>query len=145
MSTLGLVAELIRLVPQKYFRGLVYAAMGVSTEVIFTGVRHWPKLEGKTQLWIIPLYYTGSVFLLEPFHDRFRHIQTIYRLIIYSIGIILIEYLAGVILKKCIGFCPWEYRNRRFAISGCANLAYAPLWMMVGYAAEQVHDIMMNV
>ena len=131
-------------IPPKYLRGLVYAALGVSTEIIFTGLRHWPSLEGKTQLWVIPLYYGGSVFLMEPFHNRWRHILTIYRLVVYAISIILIEYTAGQILKRYLGFCPWEYRNRRFAISGCANLAYAPLWALVGYAAEQVHDVLIN-
>lgn len=123
----------------KYHRGFVYMCLGGMTELGFTAVKQFPILEGKTQLWVLLLYYFGSILWFEPTQKHLRRYHILIRAVLYSCTIMGIEYVAGFILHRLIGKCPWTYKNK-YNVSGYINLAYAPLWSIVGLTGEYVHD-----
>ena len=124
----------------KFFRGILYSSLGMTAEIFYTSLRTFPKLEGRTQLWVAPLYYFGSIYGFEPLYQRIYTYPLYIRCIIYALFIMSIEYVAGILLKRLLGVCPWEYRNRRFSVQGVVNLAYLPLWSIVGLLAEQFYQ-----
>jgi uncharacterized membrane protein len=129
----------------KHHRAFVYMTLSVMTELGFTAIRRWPHLEGRTQLWVLPLYYFGSIYMFEPIYRRWRHQYLLIRLFMYAVGILGIEYVAGWILQRVVGACPWEYKNRRFSVHGYIDLAYAPLWAIMCWAGEFVSRYMDQV
>lgn len=125
----------------KHLRGLIYTSLGLNAELLFTGLRNFPTCTGESQLWVAPLYYFGSLYVFEPLYLSNPKASTIYRMFKYAVSFLLIEYVAGFILKKIIGVCPWDYGNRVGTLSGYANLTYAPLWGLLGLAGERVYHL----
>jgi hypothetical protein len=121
-----------------WFRGLIYASFGVLAEVIFTGLKDFPRGQGFTQLWVIPLYFIGGIGIFEPLVWLLNPIPIVLRSIIYSISILGIEYSAGYLLYRILGFCPWAYGKTRWTISEYINLSYIPLWAAAGLMGEFV-------
>ena len=128
----------------KYNRGFVYMCLGCLAEVSFTSLKNFPILEGKTQLWVFPLYYFGSIYGFEILYKYIKNKSIILRAFIYGIMILFIEYIAGYLIKKIIGKCPWEYTNN-FNVSGLINLSYLLLWSLVGLAAEYVNSYLNSI
>lgn len=126
----------------KYHRGFVYMIGSAFVELCFTGIRRWPNLEGRTQLWVLPLYYFGSIYGLEPIYQRFRHQYRLVRLFIYAMAFLGIEFVAGWILHRYLGQCPWEYKGRKLSVWGYVDLAYAPLWALLGLAGEMTYELL---
>ena len=132
-----------------WIRFVLYGLGGWCAEIVFTATRDrlrgrvsdW-KLKGTTYLWMFPIY--GSiVFLYEPVHDTIRVWPWPARGVVYMLGFFAIEYLAGWLLKKLTGSCPWDYSRRsRYSVNGFIRLDYAPIWFLVGLALEPVHDFL---
>jgi uncharacterized membrane protein len=140
-----LFIETRKMALSKHQRAFVYMTLGAMTELGFTAIRRWPQLEGRTQLWVLPLYYFGSIYMFEPIYRRWRHHYLLMRLLMYAVSILGIEYVAGWILHRVIGVCPWEYKNRRWGVHGYIDLAYAPLWASICFAGEFVSSRMDQV
>ena len=68
------------------------------------------RLEGRTYLWMLPIY-GSSAFLFEPAHEALHGLPWLARGAIYMLGIFAVEYVAGWILKRATGRCPWAARR----------------------------------
>ena len=135
-----------------WIRFILYGLGGWCAEIVFTATRDrlrgrvsdW-KLKGTTYLWMFPLY--GSiVFLYEPAHDAIRAWPWPLRGLVYMAGFFAIEYLAGWLLKRLTGSCPWDYSKwSRWSVNGYIRLDYAPIWFVVGLGLEPVHDFLVRL
>ncbi len=136
---------------RRWERGLAYAVVGVATEVVFTGARdsvlRWDRrLLGHSYLWMFPIYGL-SACLFEPVHEALRGRSFWQRAAAYSVGIMGVEYLTGMALKRAVGVVPWDYsgHSRWVLPGGTTRLDYAPLWAVAGLALERVHDRLADV
>jgi uncharacterized membrane protein len=135
----------------RWERSVAYAVVGVAAEVAFTGARDsalrrgW-SLQGRSYLWMFPIYGLAA-FLFEPMHDAMRSRPFWERAVVYSAGIMGVEYLSGTALKKVVGVVPWDYSGHgRFVLPGGATrLDYAPVWAVAGLGLERLHDAMDRV
>jgi len=135
----------------RWERSVAYAVVGVATEVAFTGARDialrkgW-VLQGRSYLWMFPIYGLAA-FLFEPVHDAMRSRPLWQRAVVYSAGIMGVEYLAGTALRRAVGVVPWDYTGHgRFVVPGGATrLDYAPVWAVAGLGLERLHDAMGRV
>lgn len=129
----------------------MYGALGVAAEIAFTGVRDavarrdW-RLTGHSYLWMFPIYGSAA-YLFEPVHDRLRGAPMWQRAAAYSAGIMAVEYVSGMALRRVVGAVPWDYSGHgRFVLPGGATrLDYAPLWAVAGLALERVDDVVRHV
>lgn len=131
---------------RRWERALAYGVLGVAGEVAFTGARDSllrkdSRLRGHSYLWMFPIYGV-SALLFEPMHDLMRRRPVWERAAAYSVGIMGVECVAGMALRKGVGLVPWDYTGHgRFVVAGGATrLDYAPVWVVVGLALERVDD-----
>jgi len=130
-------------------RFILYGLGGMCGEVIFTAItesiphRDW-RLVGKSYLWMFPIYGLLAIFY-EPVHDSIRHIPWLVRAIIWSLGFTTVELLAGWIISRIAGRCPWDYSQKRFAINAYIRWDYFIVWAVVGLALEPVHDFLVEL
>ena len=135
----------------RWERCAAYAVVGVATEVVFTSARDialrrdW-RLQGHSYLWMLPIYGM-SAYLFEPMHEALRSRALWQRAAAYSAGIMGVEHLTGMALKKVVGVVPWDYsgHGRLVVPGGATRLDYAPLWAVAGLALERMHDRMRDV
>lgn len=135
----------------RWERCAAYAVVGVATEVVFTGARDgvlrrdW-RLQGHSYLWMVPIYGM-SAYLFEPVHEAVRGRSLWQRAAAYSAGIMGVEYLTGMALKKVVGVVPWDYsgHSRWVLPGGATRLDYAPMWAVAGLALERIHDGLADV
>ena len=114
-------------------RFLAYGVLGLGVEVVFTSVARVlntrnPRLEGRTYLWMLPIYGAGGL-LLERLHARLlgRRVPPPVRALAATGAIYSIEYGAGSLLRALLGECPWKY-ERGLTLGGYVRLDYAPFW-----------------
>ena len=135
--------------PDPLIRIPFYIALGLVTEVIFTGVmdliapnflQSWrlknapapekpkadPRAMGYSFLWMIPLY--GLLVGIEPMQITMTSVPLIFRGLIYLAAFWVGEYLTGALLKRIIGFCPWDYSNSRFSVHSYIRWDFGPFW-----------------
>jgi hypothetical protein len=95
---------------------------------------------------MLPIYGL-SAFLFEPAHDLIRHRAWWQRAVAYSVGIMGVELVTGMALKRVVGVVPWDYsgHGRWVVPGGATRLDYAPLWAVAGLALERMHDRMNEV
>ena len=130
----------------RWERAVAYGVVGVAGEVLFTGVRDgvsgrdW-RLQGRSYVWMLPIYGL-SAFLFEPSHAALRSRALWQRAVGYSVGIMGVEYVAGMTLRRLVGVVPWDYsgHGRWVLPGGATRLDYAPLWAVAGLGLERVHD-----
>jgi hypothetical protein len=61
----------------------------------------------------------------------------------YSLGIMGVEYLTGMALRRAVGVVPWDYGRGRLVLPGGATrLDYAPVWAVAGLGLERLHDVL---
>jgi Putative ABC-transporter type IV len=136
---------------RRWERGLAYGTVGVASEVVFTGARDgvlrrdW-GLRGRSYVWMVPIHGL-SVYLYEPVHDLIRERPWWQRAVVYSVGIMGVEYLVGMTLRGSVGVVPWDYsgHSRWVLPGGATRLDYAPLWAVAGLALERVDDVLAGV
>lgn len=97
------------------------------------------KLIGQTSIWMFPIY--GMAAVIEPVSHHMKGVPTIFRGMVYSLGIFICEYVSGSLLKRH-DLCPWDYSKAKFNIGGIIRLDYAPLWMAVGLIFEKLMDML---
>lgn len=125
-------------------RALFYTLGGIAGEIVFTGLKNYPNFQGHTQLWVVPMYWFGSLYVLEPLHDKIRNMPLLFRVALYAFTFFMIEYAGGWATEKLLGECPWKYESC-LAVHGYINLAYFPLWCALGFMAEQVHNYFLRL
>ena len=94
---------------------------------------------------MIPIY--GLIaFLFEPVHNALRLYPWPLRGILYTIGLWIVEYVTGSILRFTTGKCPWDYTDRaKYHIHGLIRLDYAPIWFAFCMALEPLHDLLLRL
>ena len=123
-------------------RYIIYGLLGLCAEVLWNGFGAMLTgdilLRGTTCIWMFPIY--GLAVLVEPVHNRIKHLPIIVRGGIYMVLIYAVELFSGLLLRSVLGECPWSYMNRSLSICGIITLEYAPVWMVVGIIFEKIHE-----
>ena len=126
-------------------RFAIYGCAGLFLETVWTGLISVSKgdknLRCHTYLWMFPIY--GMGIILEPAHELIRGFMWIYRGFIWAAIIFMIEYLAGSVLRRILGSCPWNYDSDGeviTSIKGIIRIDYLPVWFCVGLLFECAHD-----
>lgn len=113
--------------------------MGWCLEVFWTGLhslqRRQMRLEGKSSLWMFPIYGLGC--LIGPISRVFQNRNVWFRGGIYAICILGMEYLTGSFLKKH-HMCPWDYSKAKLNYKGIIRLDYLPVWFLTGLFFEKI-------
>ena len=134
-------------------RFVVYGLLGWDMEIVWTATREkikgiqtgW-RLQGTTYLWMFLIYGGALLLLLEPVHNALRDWPWPLRGLIYVAGIFTVEYATGWLLRRLTGACPWDYTGHsRWSVHGLIRLDYAPAWLVMGLAAEWVHDFLVTL
>lgn len=130
-------------------RALAYVGVGVTGEVVYTALKaliqkHDLRLQGYTQLWVMPLYALGGIFIFEKLVLLMMGWNIALRFFVYALAIFAIEYLAGFMAKQITGECPWEYKGKR-NIHGYINLPHFPFWGAAGLIFEIVHKSLISL
>ena len=120
------------------FRGIVYTALGSLAEVIFTALKDWPRLQGHTQIWVLPLYFSASIYIFEPLFYLLGGLPLVIRGVVYSAIILFIEYLAALLIDSIFGIVPWKYERSYLINSSYIRLEYAPIWAAMAIVGEVV-------
>jgi len=128
-------------------RSIIFACFGVSAEVLFTGLKYniillvfsgeiqW-DLTGTSYVWMFFIY--GSIpFIFPVIYHKIKNISILFRVIIYAIICLTIEYISGFILEILTGNCPWLY-TEGLHLNGYIRLDYFPIWMLFGFITEKL-------
>lgn len=123
-------------------RALAYALIGWATDRAFTSLTsslrsREPRL-APPRLTLLPFY--GLLLpLYEPVHDRLRDAPLGVRAMTYGLGIVGVEFVSGLLVRRVLGEAPWDYRGARWSVDGLTRLDYLPLWALAGLVLERVH------
>jgi uncharacterized membrane protein len=126
-------------------RFAIYGALGLASELVFTGVKdaastHGGSVRGHTSAWMFPVYGLAQP-LFEPVHDVMRgRVSAPVRALVYAVGFTGIEYASGRLFRLALGAAPWDYAHARWNLDGLIRADYAPVWAAAGLALERVHD-----
>lgn len=113
--------------------------IGWGMEIFWTGLHSLlqgdPRLTGRSSLWMFPIY--GLAAAIIPAYELLKPLNILFRGLIYMIGIFIVEYITGAILRS-MNLCPWDYSRAAFNINGLIRLDYAPVWFAAGLFFEWV-------
>lgn len=124
-----------------------FSCIGITCEIFFTsfydninsvtdgGNWDW-SLKGHSYVWMFFIYGPAS-FLIPIVMDKMNKIPLLARLMVYSIGILAVEFVSGFLLDKLTGACPWEYKTG-LHIMGYIRLDYVPAWMGFAFLLEKL-------
>ena len=130
------------------FEMVLYAALGLGFEVIFTSMADFRKdkrrfLMGYSSLWYAPLYACAPLFLHLTGTWLFER-PFWFRGTVYALTIWLFEYLGMWTLRKLLGASPSEehYYRSSWSIHGLIRLDFFPAMFLMGLAFEMIfHQI----
>ena len=134
---------------EAFIHALAYTCIGVTGEVIYTAIKALIyqkdlRLQGYTQIWVMPMYALGSVFIFEPLHLAIVDWNIAIRFLVYALLIFTLEYIFGFLYKQITGSCPWEYKGK-CNLHGYINLPHFPAWGAVGLLFELVHNYLLSI
>jgi hypothetical protein len=137
---------------QRLFLFLAMGCLGITTEIFFTAitaqVEAYPnidswRLSGHSYIWMFPIY--GMAGLAFPvILPIIQHLLFPIRMLIYGIGILVVELITGGLLDIITGSCPWEYTTG-WHVKGYIRLDYLPFWMLFGGLLEKVIVFLQNL
>ena len=120
-------------------RFILCGILGWCMEIVFTSARCLitkdSRLMGHSSLWMFPIY--GLAACIYPLNRVLKHFPVWLRGMLYSGGILSVEYASGMILKR-FSCCPWNYEGSRYNINGVIRLDYAPFWAAAGLIFEKI-------
>lgn len=131
-----------------FFMMIFFACLGVTTEVIFTGItdaiNNTPlcgspvmALAGKSYVWMIFIY--AAIPLLGHYlHHHVEKYHVILRLLFYVALVYAIEFTSGLLLQKITGRCPWQY-TEGWHVMGLIRLDYFPAWLLFCWILERLY------
>ena len=130
-------------------RALFYLMVGVTGEIFYTSIKALIlkrdlRLQGYTQLWVMPMYALGGVFIFEKIHIDMAGWFVGIRFLIYALVIFTLEFIVGFLAEKIIGECPWKYEGR-WNIGTYINLPHLPFWGAAGLIFELVHNYLLTL
>lgn len=123
---------------------LIFGHLGLLIEIWFTALHAVifskdRKAPGRTYLWMIPIYGFGG-WSLGLLRDQFTHwFLFIPAAVSY---IFAMEFFSGLVIKKIIGTCPWDYGQARFGLAGLVRLDYIPFWLLLALGFDMLADKM---
>lgn len=129
---------------QNYFAlFLIMGCIGITVEIFFTAIydlaqhtNHGLSLEGHSYIWMFPLYgLTALAF--PPLSRLLATLKWWGRGLVFGVGILLVEYISGALLRHYTGICPWEYKQG-LHINGLIRLDFYPLWVIFAVAVEAI-------
>ena len=129
------------------FRFIVYVLVGIAIEVSFVAISKIVDgkirgrdvyLEGKTYLWMAPIYGFLLYFVYEPVFMLISQYNVAFRFLVWSVSFTAIEALSGFLYKQLLGFCPWDYSQSRWKMfkNGYTKWSLIPLWGFAGIGIE---------
>lgn len=139
--------------PDPLIRIPFYIVFWIVTEVLFTGIcdlihpkilhswihknldghipnpiRRDPHAMAYTFLWMIPV--AVLLIFIEPLSIWVDPWPLWARGFVYLGAFWVGEYVAGAIIKKICGVCPWDYSYSRFSLHGHIRFDMGPLWYL---------------
>ena len=124
---------------------ILFACIGVAMEVVFTAASDFTKtrsnrLMGYSYIWMLPIYGLVPLFM-RVLYPRLEDVLLPFRIVLYTVLLLIMEYATGWTLRKLTGDCPWEpgYRGKRWAIDGLVRLDYAPGWALACLIFERLY------
>lgn len=121
-------------------RFLIYGALGVLVEVIWTGLASLRgknfRLSSHTSLWMFFIY--GCFVVMEPFFVSLAPWNFFLRGLAYAAFIYAGEFAFGSALKFA-GVCPWDYTNTPYHSFGIIRADYLPCWIALGLLFERTY------
>lgn len=134
-----------------FFMVIVFASLGITTEVIFTAfmnlVHQTPlcgkpliSMAGDSYVWMIFIY--GLIPILGHYgYHRIKKYPVLIRLLIYVLLIYIVEFSSGYILQKTLGACPWQYTSGH-QVMGLIQLDFFPFWAFFSWIVERFYVFM---
>ena len=122
---------------------IIFGILGVFGEVFFTAGATFLKkrslrLQGFSFIWMFPIYGLLA-FLFEPIANAVAGYSWLLRGLVYMVGIYIIEYITGALLKKITGGHIWQYTGK-YNLQGHIQLVHAPVWLLMGLLVERYYD-----
>lgn len=133
---------------------LIYGALGLCLEVLFTGIRNllrrrW-SAQATTYLWM-PLVYGPAGVILHQLSSALDG-PVYLRAVVYTFVIYCCEFLGGIMLAGLTdllkslfggedGNCPWDYGDNWWTPMGVINLAYVPLWYCLALCFDVIDSM----
>lgn len=112
---------------------------GWCMEILFTSfgtlLQGDVRLLGRTSIWMFPIY--GMAALIGPIYEKIKHWPILFRGILYSLCIMVGEFISGSILRL-FSACPWDYSDSLLNIAGIVRLDYFPFWVAAGLVFERL-------
>ncbi len=132
-------------VRERGFSFVLYAGLGITTEVFFTafvdlinsGNLENLAMKGHSYIWMFPIYGITSVVFPIGF-EILKKWNRFLRYLIYGVVILIVELISGFLLEQTTGSCPWEYQTG-WHFAGYIRFDYLPLWMVFGAMIEEFH------
>lgn len=117
--------------------------IGITVEIFFTAIYDTLSqsssdlsLKGYSYIWMFPIYgLTALTF--SPLIKMMSGFKWWGRGLLFGLGILIFEYMAGATLRYITGRCPWEYQEGPH-IHGLIRLDYYPFWVMFAIGTEIV-------
>ncbi len=130
------------------FKFCAYVMFGFTMEVFFVAISNVADgsisgrdkyLEGKTYLWMVPVYGFLLLFVLEPLIAKVASYGILSRFAVYGVAIAFFEGLTGFVYDKLLGFCPWDYSSSKWKVHprGYTKLTIIPAWGVAGLVIEK--------
>ena len=122
-------------------RALVYLMIGVTGEVLYAAIKaliqkHDLRLQGYTQIWVMPAYALGGIFIFEKVHGRIATWNIAARFGAYALLIYALEYPVGTVARWIAGKCPGNTRvngkSRASSICPTSRSGAQPGWSSRG-------------
>ena len=133
---------------KKIFICLFFGCFGIACEIFFVAFTNlfnntpfcnepiW-SLTGKTYVWMFPIYILIPL-AMGPIIKFLKERPLVLRLIIYVLGIYIVEFSTGFLLELITGKCPWEYTSG-WHIMGYIRLDYFPSWLAFAFIIEYLY------
>ncbi len=144
------------LFPFVYF--VFFGCFGLLIELFFNGIRknlintprNW-SVKGEVSLWMFLIYGTGLSFGFDLVLFLIGDWPLLARLMVYPILFWGVEIAVGFPLWRWKKVRLWDYSSVQYIIhgktyspsrvEGTIRLDYAPLWMLFGFATEEVRRL----
>jgi len=131
---------------------------GITSEIFWSGILGYfdkrdPKIIGQTSLWMFPVYALIP-FVIILVTSLFSYYPIYIRGLIYLFSFYIIEFVVGILLKKFIGSCTWDYsryhihllgREIKTNIQGIICLEAAVIWYIYGVLGEFYFAFLMRI
>jgi uncharacterized membrane protein len=95
-----------------------------------------PALKGQSYGWMLPIYGLAA-YAFPPLIVKLKKLGWPGRGLLFGVGILIIEYMAGFALKNLTGACPWEYKEG-WHLHGFIRFDFYPLWVLFAMALEKL-------